>query len=100
MKITEQERNATTIIEANAPAGQNPFKYKRKLIADGNLQWLMSCGYLDGDYNFTKKAEQDEIVKAKVVNNTSEFGRGVKGQVMYVPKSAGSDGRTKADFQF
>ncbi len=103
MRITEQERSATVIILSAAPAGQNLIKVKRKAIAEGNINWLRARQFIDGDFNFTKEAEAAGIVKAKVLINTSEFGRGVKGQIMYLPtKGEGllaNAPRFKGDFE-
>jgi hypothetical protein len=106
MRITEQERNAMVMIEPTPPAGQPPLKVKRKAIAQGNLDWLRAQHFIDGDYNFTKTAEEAGVVKVKVLKNTSEFGRGVRGQIMYVPTVAygdqvsAKDKRFKGDFEF
>ena len=104
MRITEQERNARVMIEPTPPAGQPAQKVKRKAIAEGNLQWLAAQHFIDGDFNFTKQAQDAGVVKVKVLQNTSEFGRGVRGQIMYVPTKG--DGllanlpRFKGDFEF
>lgn len=103
-RITEQERKAEVEVLAQAPAGQPPFKHKRPAIAEGNLKWLSTMGYIDGDFNFTDKAKTHQVVKVKVLVNTSEFGRGVKGQFMYVPTAevevSAKDKRFTGDFEF
>lgn len=84
MKLNRDKLTATIKVNLNSPPGE-PMTAKIPLYAPGNLAWLKSHGYLvDGE--FTDKAV--ELVEAKVLKNTSEYGRGVRGQTMFIPKDA------------
>lgn len=85
MKISIEKLGQKITVPINGPKGQDMF-VKRTYYSEGNLQWCRTKGYLD-DTEFTDKATEAGLVEVKVAENTSDFGRGVRGQTMFVPRA-------------
>lgn len=96
MKLTNENLTRKITIPINGPKGQD-MTVKRPYYAEGNLAWCRTNGYLD-DLEFTPKAEAAGLVEVKVVENVSDFGRGVRGQTMFVPR-AETEKRLKGYFE-
>lgn len=85
MHIDMKKQNEKIDVKINSPKGQDIF-VKQPFYSPGNQLWLAERGYINADYKFTPEAEKDGIVEAVVIQNTAEFGRGVRGQTMFIPK--------------